>query len=369
MTNPNNTNNKITIDSAHEELDLPSVMKILWERKLIVIVFSFLIAVIAAIYAFNAQQWWSSYAVVTTPKVTDMAPFRQAAKRLQPAFDTYLSNGDIKSGKELDELTDQNELFKRFIETFNSADNKREFFTNNKDFSEISQKRKVSENEGDVAYQSEITSWIEKVNANAKNKNHPNKYTFRFESKTAESSLNLLNQYIEYTNKIVNKEYIEDLYSIVDIKRNELEQQLKTRMSLVDEILKVEIEKSQWSLRIAKAANVTKPVDIKQDQELFPINLGTDAISEKIKVLNELKDLSLIDVNIGKIESKIKTLKQEVTDVKEFQSFSYLEKPQIPMNKDKPRKGAIIILGIFIGLLIGMAFALLTDYLGKLRKI
>lgn len=340
-----------------EEIDLRELFKTLWQGKLTIITCTMMFAIAAVVYALNAQQWWTAKAVITKPKVADVVTFSQVVKRYQPAFDIYQPNGQVLSGIELDSLTGQDEIFERFIEAFNANNNKREFLVQSQVFTEALRVVNVNVEDSRV-YRLALNEWLGKLKAAANDKNNPQFITLSAESITDQNSFELLNDYITYINEKVTEDLMEDFRSMLQIKNNELSQQLESRKQLVAQQLKLEIAKAEKALRIANAAQIRKPVENLNKEEIFAIDLGADAIREKVNVLKSLDDLSILDLNIGKISNKLNVLQRELPQIENLTVFSYLEAPELPLNRDKPKRGLIVVLGTLVGFLLGLVIVL-----------
>lgn len=352
-----------------DQIDLKEVLKTLWRGKMIIATSVLLFAITAVAYSLTSQQWWSTKALVTTPKVTDIAIFSKTVKRYQPAFDLYQPssqpafdlyqpNGNVISGRELDSLISQAAIFRRFIETFNSNDNKRAFFKSNKAFvyllSNLNGKKELDE----TSYRLAIIPWLSRFSAKEQSRSGAEAYSLIVESSTDTSSFSLLKDYISYTNQKVSADLMLDLQSMLSIKRNEIEQQLESRLLFVEQQLQIEIAKAENSLRIAEAAEIRKPVQNLNKQEIFAIDLGADAIAEKVQVLKTLKDFTVLDPNIGQLLTKLAVLDRPLPAITTSEAFSYLEQPELPLSRDKPKRMKIVVLGTILGFMFGMFIVL-----------
>ena len=109
----------------------------MWDGKLIVALSTLVFALGALVYTFTVQEWWSSKAKVIEPQEQDFAAYQNHVKQYQPVFDVFQDDGTVLVSTELERLTDTELLLKRFIDAFNSSDNKRDFLNSNKEFQAI----------------------------------------------------------------------------------------------------------------------------------------------------------------------------------------------------------------------------------------
>ncbi|MEZ8079757.1 LPS O-antigen chain length determinant protein WzzB [Enterovibrio norvegicus] len=371
--------NKIPNISQDDAIDLRGLVKAFWKGKFTIITCTFLFSLASVFYALYVQQWWTAKAVITTPKVAEVAIFSQTVKRYQPAFDTkesnsasqlimafqsYQSEETENSGLELDNLIERESLFNRFVQTFNATNNKRKFLKQSNVFSQWLLAKDIHVEESHE-YRIALNEWLKKINAIVEDEKKENVVTLSAESFTKESSLHLINNYIEFTNEKVTTDLIQDLRSILKIKNHELSQRLESRKELIARKLKSEIAKTERALQISNAAQLRKPIENLNKKEIFSIDLGADAISEKLNVLKSLEDLSILDSNIEEIKNRLNLLQREVPKIESFKVFSYLGIAELPLNRDKPKRAVIVMLGTLIGCMLGMIIVLFRLALRK----
>lgn len=340
---------------GNDEIDLSALFRALWDGKLIIIATTVLFTLGAVLFALNSQEWWSSKAKVIQPQLQDMAAYQQQVKQFQPVFDIYQEDGTVLVSDELDNLIDTEVLFQRFVDAFNSSDNKRHFLDLSDEF------REQKGTEGDEEANRVLYSgWLQRISAvpvNQKKKMSP--YDLSFQSTTKESSYSLLNTYIAVIKTKVHKDALNNLQAIVDGKRNELVQQKRILESQAANRLKVEAERSKYALGIAKAANVNQPIQTNSDKEIFGIAMGTKALAAKVKALDSLQNLSVVEPRLQQIDAKLEMLKTlEIDRSIQFQTFRFLENVEQPINRDKPKRALIVVLGTLLGGMLGVAIVL-----------
>ncbi|MBF4377468.1 LPS chain length-determining protein, partial [Vibrio anguillarum] len=115
-------------------------------------------------------------------------------------------------------------------------------------------------------------------------------FTLSFQSVDKVSSLTLLNEYIQFVNQTLNQQLNDDLASTLAAKRGELIQQEKNLLQQAQLRLQVELERTQFALSIAEAADIKQPVQNLGGQEIFAINIGSRALKAKVDALKSIKD-------------------------------------------------------------------------------
>lgn len=351
-----------SVDTTGNNVDLIELLKALWDGKLIVILVTTLFTVSSITFALLAQELWSSSAKITKAQPQNLAAYQQQVKQFQPIFDIYQDDGTVLVSKELNSLVDPKLLFQRFMNTFNSANNKKDFLNNSAEFQKF---------KADVAFDgSDMTpdeirvlysQWFDRISASKVDKNDPNSpYTISFQTTTKESSFDLLTAYILTTESKAREDAFNNLHAMLNSKHNELIQQKRILESQASTKLLVETQRTKYAAQIAKSAGVDSPIKTGNDIELFSIDLGAKGLEEKVKVLESVKNLSVIEPRLQQINAKLEMLKAlEIDRNAEFQTFRYLENVEKPIARDQPKRALIVIFGTLLGGIFGIAIVLI----------
>ncbi|MDP2502860.1 chain-length determining protein [Vibrio splendidus] len=348
--------------TTNDEIDLRKLFKALWDGKLIVILVTVLFTASSLGFALLAQEWWSSNAKVTEAQPQNLAEYQQQVKQFQPVFNVYQDDGTVLVSDELDDLVDTEVLFKRFVNAFNSTNNKRTFLDNSTEFQEFKSFMVVA---GSDMTADEVRAlyaeWFDRISASKidkKDRNSP--YTISFQTRSKESSFDLLTAYILTTELKVHEDAFNNLQAVVNGKRNELIQQKKILESQASNKLLVETERTKYAAQIAKSAGVDRPIQTGNESELFSIDLGAKGLDAKVKALESVKNLSVIEPRLQQINAKLDMLKNlEIDRNAEFQTFRYIENVEQPITRDKPKRALIVVLGTLLGGMLGVAIVLI----------
>nr|WP_253825800.1 Wzz/FepE/Etk N-terminal domain-containing protein [Vibrio sp. RE86] len=343
----------------NDEIDLRELFKALWDGKLIIVATTVLFAVGAVLFALNSQEWWSSKAKVTQPQLQDMSAYQQQVKQFQPVFDIYQEDGTVLVSRELDGLVNTKELFQRFIDAFNSSDNKRDFLDSNEEFKQFKAQLSADADADADATRRLYAEWFQKITAKRDGKGSNIPFDISFQSTSKESSYTLLNEYIKVIKRDAHEDALNNLQAIVSGKRNELIQQKRILETQAQNRLLVEAERAKFALDIAKAANVNQPIQTSGDKEIFGIDLGTKALAAKVTALESIKNLSVVEPRLQQIDAKLDMLKNlEIDRSIQFQTFRFLENVEQPITRDKPKRALIAALGTLLGGMLGVAIVL-----------
>lgn len=344
---------------SNDEIDLRELFKALWDGKFIIIATTVLFAIGAVLFALNSQEWWSSKAKVSQAQLQDMSAYQQQVKQFQPVFDIYQEDGTVLVSRELDSLVAPQVLFQRFVDAFNSSDNKRAFLDSSEEFKQFKQQLDADADADADAQRQLYSAWFNKIAAKQDGKGNNTPFDISFQSTTKDSSYKLLIEYIGVIKQDAHQDALNNLQAIVDSKRNELVQQKRILETQAENKLKVEAERAKYALEIAKAANVSQPIQTNSDKEIFGIDLGTKALAAKVTALESVKNLSVVEPRLQQIEAKLDMLKNlEIDRSVQFQTFRFLENVEQPITRDKPKRALIAVLGTLLGGMLGVAIVL-----------
>ncbi|RSD32967.1 Wzz/FepE/Etk N-terminal domain-containing protein [Vibrio pectenicida] len=342
-----------------DSIDLRELFKALWDGKVTIAVVTLAFVASAVIYALTAQEWWSSEGTISQAQPHDVAAYQQQVKQFQSAFDIYQEDGTVLVSKELNDLVDTEVLFSRFIDAFNSSNNKRVFLDSSQEFQAFKAKLNDNDNDDDDATSRLYVDWFGKVKAQLLNKKGINSaYEVSFQAATKDSSFSLLNAYIDIIAKQVQQESLNNLQAIVGGKRDELIQQKRILETQAAYKIMVEIERAKYALDIAKAADVNQPIQI-NNNEIFSIGFGAKALAAKIKALESVKNLNVVEPRLQQINAKLSMLETlEVDRSIQFKTFRFLDNVEKSLSRDKPKRVLIAVLGALLGGMLGIAIVL-----------
>ncbi|MDE1248432.1 Wzz/FepE/Etk N-terminal domain-containing protein [Vibrio aestuarianus] len=368
-SNPNPSHPQIpNFYEQNDEIDLKELFIALWQGKWIIILTTLVFAIGAITYALTAQEWWSSSSKIAVPQVQDFTQYQSQVKQYQPIFDVYQEDGTMLVNNYLDGLVMPQQLFQSFVIAFESNKNKRNFLDSNAVFQDFKNKLDADA-DADEATRRLYNEWFSKLTASQPDKSNKNIMELKVQATTKRDSYNILQNYIAYVGDIVRRDALQNLNAIISTKKNELLQQ-KAALSLqAKQNLEVEIQRAEYALQIATAAKVDTPIQNLGGKEIFPINLGSAAIEAKINALKTISNLSVIEPRLQQIDSKLTLINNtKINPDIEFATFQYLDDVQMPLNRDKPKRALIAVLGALLGGMLGVAVVLVRFAFRKESK-
>ncbi|MHA6604762.1 Wzz/FepE/Etk N-terminal domain-containing protein [Photobacterium damselae] len=339
--------------NGHEN-DISQLIKVLWQGKIIIIICTVVFMIIGIAYAFMAQQWWTSSAIITKGQYQDTASLRKSLTNIYTALS--VSNNSIK---QINEITSSDMLLNEFVTEFNSYNNKKEFFLKNSIMIQYARDSKISGKNQESQY---TDLWAGRVSASLADEKKPDTYTLTYQAKSAKQSSELLADYIHFINLKVRQEVVGALDATISHQASLLEAELQSLEERAKQKILIETKKTQYSLDIAKAANVNQPIAQMDSRHLFSIDLGANGLAEQELLLKSTKDLSLFEPEIGFVSLKIDLInKINLSNNLKFGVVRFLQNVDYPVSRDKPKRSFIILLSCIIGIIIGSGITLVNE--------
>ncbi|MFM5712354.1 MAG: Wzz/FepE/Etk N-terminal domain-containing protein [Aeromonas veronii] len=342
----NNSSNKYN----GSKIDMQFLIRHIWSNKVTVFLVTLLMFIIGVCYATFAPEIWTSRAIIDMPKKQDTFVLDQLRGQLK------LYN--------LDGIPNDQELYTNFILEFNTYNNIREFLRSYKPFTTYVNEKSLD----DTAQQRLLRTWSSSISATPYDtKNNKPGIILSASSSTSAQSFDLLNKYIKF---ILAKQK-KDLIAVIEQNRSVNIKTLESMYRLKFEDAKIYLENEKEnienSIKVATAANVDKPLLNFNQNDRFPITLGKDALSEKLKILESM-DVEKYSPELMELKKSISRLKGIKIPELDFRSFTYLDDANQPLNKDAPKRTVIIGLSIIFGVMLGVLTSLFQTMFSIYRR-
>ena len=121
--------------------------------------------------------------------------------------------------------------------------------------------------------------------------------------------------------------------------------------------LQQEIVELAMANKVAKAAGVSAPLENYNAQDRFLILQGSKVLEEKLSLLKSI-DLEVYQPKLQSLQVKMARLKSISLDGIAFRPFSYLDAPDEPLSRDKPKRPLIVVLATLLGGMLGVGIVL-----------
>ncbi len=337
----------------NDEIDLVELFRTLWKQKAKIALVTAVTTLAAGIYAFTAEEVWTSKAVITAPKASDMGEFYQQAQNLERNAPMVTTPDGVQVKTEEAKQLQWNNLrdslfsdFKRELE----SENERKRFVAATDYYQEKIKGK-SERDQKLILQDVIEDNISYTAADGK------KIKFdiiSFSANTPQQAQSLLQQYMAQLNSKVIKNNTAELNLLLNKFRQDLSAEANSLRNNAEDQLKLEINAVATALAQAKGMNLTEPTgDLPPEiNNATMYLLGSKALSAKLALLKD--SIPVLTNRYFEIQQQLKILNDiKITSVS-GNVFSYIDIPDEPVIKDKPKKALLIIMGFFVGLILSV---------------
>lgn len=334
------------------EIDLVNLIEILWRARTKIIATVFAFACVAILVSFLLPQKWTSEAIVTPAERVQWQDLENTLTKLRVLdMDISVSRGDV---------------FNLFIKKFQSPSLLEEYLRSSPYVMEQLKGADIDEMDLHRAIV-RLSEKMKAVDTNQGKKNETSLYTawtLSFTAPQAEEAQTVLKGYIQYISDIVVKETLEDIRNKLFIKTSYEKERLEMDRVRLKNQLEANIQRLNYSLEIANAAGIKKPVysngqAVKDDPD-FSISLGADGIERKLEIEKSVTDVAEINGELRNRQYHVEQLlAMNVSDVK-FIPFKYQLTPSLPVKKDGPAKSMIVILAALLGGMVACGGVLLN---------
>ena len=334
------------------EIDLVNLIEILWRARTKIIATVFAFACVGILVSFLLPQKWTSQAIVTPAEAVQWQGLENTLTKLRVLdMDISVSRGDV---------------FNLFIKKFQSPSLLEEYLRSSPYVMDQLKGADIDEMELHQAIV-RLSEKMKAVDTNLGKKNETSLYTswtLSFTAPQAEEAQSVLKGYIQYISALVVKETLEDIRNKLSIKTSYEKERLEMDRVRLKNQLEANIQRLNYSLEIANAAGIKKPVysngqAVKDDPD-FSISLGADGIERKLEIEKSVTDVAEINGELRNRQYHVEQLlAMNVSDVK-FTPFKYQLTPSLPVKKDGPAKSMIVILAALLGGIVACGGVLLN---------
>ena len=334
------------------EIDLVNLIEILWRARTKIIATVFAFACVGILVSFLLPQKWTSQAIVTPAEAVQWQGLENTLTKLRVLdMDISVSRGDV---------------FNLFIKKFQSPSLLEEYLRSSPYVMDQLKGADIDEMELHQAIV-RLSEKMKAVDTNLGKKNETSLYTawtLSFTAPQAEEAQSVLKGYIQYISDIVVKETLEDIRNKLSIKTSFEKERLEMDRVRLKNQLEANIQRLNYSLEIANAAGIKKPVysngqAVKDDPD-FSISLGADGIERKLEIEKSVTDIAEINGELRNRQYHVEQLlAMNVGDVT-FTPFKYQLSPSLPVKKDGPAKSMIVILAALLGGMVACGGVLLN---------
>lgn len=331
-------------NSGNQDVDFLLFIKKIWDGKYYIISFAALFAIVGLILSSYSQSWWTSKETIGVSPFYSMLPIKKDLTSL------YMISADAK--KEVNDVLSTDVILTNFIQQYSSTENKKEFLINT---TNLDKKAKGN---------GFIRDWAKKIKVNIEDGYQRKLYVLSFQAMTADSSYELLTNYIDFIKRKQINEMINDINEIIKYRINMNESNYSQIKQQAERDRIGLLLRTESGLKIAEKAKVISPMPELNYQQ-FPVDIGVNGLMEQKKIIQGDLDASYFRPELLTIKDNIKSLKNIKLSVNEkaLEIFQTLESAEVPLNKDTPNRKLIVLFSLVIGGLFGAVVVLLKSIL------
>ena len=344
-------------------VDLIELIRILWTKKLWIIISAFIFMAISAGYAFTAKEQWTSKSVVIAPKVANLGDYLSFRSE-------YASILDIKDFSQ-DKVAET--VFNDFKTALFSRSLKEAFFSQSKWFDTYAANNANSEE----AKQKLLSNLVDKnlIVTVPDPKKDPNSIgvNVSFAAETPKEAKDVLLDYIQFVNQWVLAENKKDFLANINLVLSGFEVQKNKIERDIETVRQIQLENLTTALDIAKSAGIkdySKPLsgnvsvpevllgdakvpfsDSKLSDGSYLFMLGEKYLQAQVDTLKNAPLVYPLNYyNIEKQANLLNLLEKKVEKEGAVRGYYYLSEPDYPVQRDWPKRLILLILGFVFGM-------------------
>lgn len=366
-----------------DEIDLIELIRVLWKKKLWIILSALVGMAISAGYAFTAKEQWTSTTIVVAPRSTDLGNLLL----VRAEYARIIGDSEFSAGGLSDSLYGQ---FKHFLL---SSDLKREFLSQSTLVKEYT--KEMTEEQRANYIENAILNYlvVHEVDPNKKDLKALDKIGLKitFSAETPKLAQAVLTDYVNFVNLHILNQTNKEFKLGFDLRLDGLRFSKKQIEESLTEAKKVQVENLTNALGIAKKAGITdfskgnsKNLSIPEymlgegrlsisDSKLadgtYLFMLGEKYLQAQLDIAKNAEIVYPVDYYSTERQLvKLTELESRLDDIGEVKSYYYLSSPDYPMIKDKPKKLLILVIGFLIGLILSSFIILLSSLIQSTKK-
>ncbi|MDY6215263.1 LPS O-antigen chain length determinant protein WzzB [Actinobacillus porcinus] len=332
-------------EQRNDEIDLIELIKVLWDKKVRILISTFLFTAIAGVYAFTAKEQWTSKAEVIAPTQVDVGRYANVKLRFaQIANQQDVTFDSIAEG-----------LYSQFERLIFSQNERRDFFIQSDEYKRLI--AGLDENAQRKVLSNLSIEYTAIVRPDPKKNQDMFGNRISFSSETPLSAQQTLSEFISFVNK-----------KAFNLDKSSFQFQIAQKI----EALETEKEEIETTLSAKKDLNISSINNIQsqatsRNNSAVGQNQSTQPLDAAAELLIYGDDYARLQLRL--IDSHLKQLNALQEEVKslEGQAFSYQASPDYPVAKDKPKRLFILLGGAISGGLLSI-LVLIIGYLFKQNR-
>ncbi len=362
-----------------DEIDLLDLLQTLWQKKLIIIAFAILGAIIGVAVALTLPQQWKSVAYLSAPQVRLAQDYTNKYRTLGQIIGAEKLSGEGAT-TQIENLSakDTAALFNEFLENAASIDEKQTYLNQTEYF------KKLSAEQDEAGQQATLQKLVSELKAelpDEKKKTLKAYYTFSFTADTANTAQTLLSGYVNYINQqtlnSAHEKLADLLASHITWRKQELARIEFNQQTSRDN----QIKTIEDALQKAKLAGIKEFRELRDSTStssnggIIEINTANapELYMQGERILSALLEATkqaeiIYPLGYHQLKYELTQLEPLQKEFKNVQAYKYQLSPTLPTNRESPKRALIAIAATVLGGIIGVIYALLSTAFSRRRK-
>ncbi|NKI75748.1 ECA polysaccharide chain length modulation protein [Dickeya sp. CFBP 2040] len=322
-----------------DELDVRLLCQVLWQGKVWVVGFAVLFALLALVYSWLVQPVWRTSAVTDKPAAAMLSSFFEQQQWLH----SLDASATMPDGNAIVE-----DAYNEFTMQAAAYDTRREFWLQSPYYRE----HRKGDDKADAILLDSLIDDIQFMPRDVAKKTND---TLKLAADNPQDASNLLRQYVQFANQRavnhLNQNLAGNWAARIRFERTLLQREETIARAAYDQ----ELKRVTQALATARQQGITEP----KGEELSDSALFLQGDSWLQARLDMLKaNGPEFDADYAPRQSVLSMLEAGPVLADRFQTYRYLHTPEEPVQRDSPRRGFLVLMGSFIGLLVGAGLVL-----------
>ncbi|CDH25261.1 modulator of enterobacterial common antigen (ECA) polysaccharide chain length [Xenorhabdus bovienii str. kraussei Becker Underwood] len=328
------------------ELDIRALCHALWRGKIWIIALAMIFAAVALGASYLMQQKWSATAIVDLPTTNDLGSYYSQQQFLRN-LDTH-----INASPEVQLPTISDGAYKEFITQVVAYDTRREFWLQ----SDYYKQYREGNEKADAVLLEELINTIQVLRRD--DKKLPNE-VIKLTAETAVNANQFLREYMAFANQRASTHLNNEIKGAWATRIQSMKALVKRQEMVAKAMYNRKLNVLQQSLKIAEKQGINRnqtdiPIEELPESQMFM--MGAPLLQSQIETLEVTGPNYSIDYDQN--IAMLATLNVGPILQNTFQTYRYLRTPEVPVNRDSPRRVFMMIMWGAIGLLVGAGVAL-----------
>ncbi|MHA6493823.1 LPS O-antigen chain length determinant protein WzzB [Pseudomonas borbori] len=337
-----------------DEIDLIELFQGLWQQRLLIIAFTVVTALAAAAFAFFSAPTYETKAGVLPPRLSDIA-----------SYNVGRSEADLSRFKVED-------VYSVFKNNLLSTSLKRSFFREVYLSNLTPEQRGVAQDQLWASFNSAITVRAPDVKLN------PGFYEIMVVHQTPELAAEWVNLYVDMAATKTEKDMQDNVLTEIAAKTQEIERKIDALRITAQKLREDRIVRLREALVVAEAVSLEAPQVVagktSSDGDLAEFidgNLmymrGAKAVRAELDVLEKRENDDPFISELRGLENRLDFLKKIDVNADKVSVFTLDSPAEVPETPVEPKKKLIVVVGVFLGGVLGVSIALVRILVRKYK--